>query len=76
MDKVLHGLIGKCCFVYLDDIVIHSKSPEQHAEHLRMVLERLRKANLRVKTKKCKVPLLGYVVSKMGYAQTQTKLLQ
>ena len=71
MDKVLQGLIGKCCFVYLDDIVIHSTTPEQHAEHLSLVLQRLRKAGLRVKTKKChfardKVPLLGYIVSKDG----------
>jgi len=71
MDGVLTGLIGKCVLVYLDDIVIYSKTPEEHAEHLRQVLQRLRDVDLRVKTKKClfakdEVPLLGYIVNKFG----------
>ena len=71
MDEVLRGLIGVCCFVYLDDIVIYSQNPEAHAHHLELVLQRLQKAGLRVKTKKCtfaceEVPLLGYIVNKDG----------
>ena len=53
MDKVLHELIGSCCFVYLDGIIIYSRDPDEHARHLRLVLERLKDAGLRVKTKKC-----------------------
>ena len=71
MDKVLHGLIGSCCFVYLDDIIVYSRDPDEHAQHLALVLGRLKEAGLRVKTKKCafaqpEVPLLGYIVNKNG----------
>ena len=71
MDKVLHELIGSCCFVYLDGIIIYSRDPDEHARHLGLVLERLKDAGLRVKTKKCtfaqpEVPLLGYIVNKDG----------
>lgn len=71
MDQVLQGLIGTCCFVYIDDIVIYSKTPQEHSHHLSQVLDRLGTAGLRAKTKKChfarsEVPLLGYIVSKDG----------
>ncbi len=71
MDGVLHGLLGRCCYVYIDDIVIFSRDPEEHARHLAQVLTRLRQAGLRAKTKKChfakaEVPLLGYIVNRHG----------
>jgi hypothetical protein len=54
MTKVLDGLIGKICFVYLDDILIFSRTFEEHLEHQRLVAERLRKANLTCRADKCK----------------------
>lgn len=57
--------------MYIDDIVIYSRTPEEHTYHLGLVLERLKKAGLRVKTEKChfageEVLLLGYIVNKDG----------
>jgi len=71
MTKVLSGLIGKTCMCYIDDIVIYSKTPEEHAKHLQQVLERLRQAGLQLKPSKCKfglseLELLGFMVSGQG----------
>ena len=71
MDRVLHGLVGVCCLVYIDDIVIYSRNAEEHAHHLQLVLDRLHKAGLKVKPSKChfartEVLLLGYLISKDG----------
>ena len=71
MQKVLAGLEWKSCFVYVDDVLVASKTFEEHMQHLREVFLRLRNACLRLKPKKCallrgEVPYLGYVVSKQG----------
>ena len=71
MDKVLAGLIGRCVFVYLDDIVVYSSSPEAHAQHLQAVFDRLRHAGLKLKPSKChfglpQVRLLGHIISAKG----------
>ena len=71
MQVVLAGLEWRSCFVYLDDILIASKTFEEHLDHLREVFDRLRKAGLRLKPKKClllrrEVPYLGHVISKEG----------
>ena len=71
LNKVLNGLIGKVCFVYIDDIIIFSRDPVEHAKHLAMVFERLLEADLKIKRKKCyfaldKVDLLGYTISGNG----------
>ena len=52
MDKVLAGLIGRIVMVYLDDIVIYSRSEEEHVQHLELVFSRLREAGLRLKPTK------------------------
>ena len=66
MDTVLRGL-EEFTGDYIDDIVIFSGSWEDHLRHVREVLFRLRKANLKVKLKKCQLGMhecvyLGYVV--------------
>ena len=71
MNSVLSGLIGRICFCYIDDIVIFSRSVEEHAYHLNQVLERLEMAKLKAKASKChigkeSVQLLGYHVSANG----------
>ena len=64
-----HVLSGCQDFVraYIDDIVVYSRSWEEHLDHLRQVLTRLQGAGLTVKIKKCqfgrpKVPYLGHLV--------------
>jgi hypothetical protein len=57
--------------VYLDDILIYSKTTEEHIQHLRLVIERLRKYALYANRKKYKfytqsVQFLGFVISNTG----------
>ena len=71
MNKILNGLIGKICMVYLDDIVIYSRTEAEHVKHLQQVLDRLRKAKLQLKPSKChfglkQLDLLGYRISAAG----------
>ena len=46
ISRALRGLVDVFCIVYLDDILIFSKNPEEHQEHLELVIERLRRADL------------------------------
>ena len=71
MDKVLHGIKEKFVLVYLDDVIIYSKTFKDHLLHLEEVLNRIRKANLRLKAEKChfaaaELQFLGHVVGKEG----------
>ena len=52
MDEILSGL-HEFAVAYLDDILIHSQTWEQHLEHLNTVFEKLREAGLTVKERKC-----------------------
>ena len=57
--------------VLLDDIIVHSKSKEEHARHLGVVFSRLENHSLKIKVKKCKfmkekVRILGHVISAEG----------
>ena len=66
MNKVLHGL-HEFSVAYLDDILIHSLTWEEHLKHLDIVLNKLREAGLRVKQKKCTFTnascgYLGYIM--------------
>ena len=71
MNHVLRSYIGKYCVVYFDDILIYSKSLQDHEEHLRNVLGTLRKERLFGNLKKCmfctdKVTFLGFIVTAQG----------
>ncbi len=46
MDKILDGLIGKNCLVYLDDFIIFASSFEETLANLKLVMGRLREHNL------------------------------
>ena len=79
MNKVFHDLIGVCVCVYMDDIVIFSKNKEDHAKHLQMVFDRLRKVGLRLHPKKgefakTEIKLLGYILNKDGISTNPTKV--
>ena len=71
MQRVLGGLLGKTCFVFLDDVLIASKTFEEHLEYLRAVLSRFCSAGLRLKPQKCTllrrtIKYLGYMISPEG----------
>ena len=71
MNETLEGLIDDCCIVYIDDVLIFSSSWEEHINHIKKVLDRLKKRNLRCKLSKCsfaqkEVSYLGHVVSENG----------
>ena len=53
MEIVLSGLSFEMCLCYLDDVIIFSKTFDEHCERLRAVLSRFRQHNLRVKLPKC-----------------------
>lgn len=68
MDRVLNGL-SEFALPYLDDVAIFSNSWEEHIEHLRVVLNRLKEAGLTAKPAKChlgcsEVSYLGHVVGR------------
>src|SRR6266498_3303816 len=54
MNKILRPYVGKFVEVYLDDVIIHLKSKEEHIKHMRAVLQKIREANLKLKPSKCK----------------------
>eukprot|EP00873_Tetraselmis_striata_P021752 jgi/Tetstr1/442016/TSEL_030197.t1 len=43
MNRVLSPYLGKFCVVYLDDVLIYSKTAEEHLEHIRLVLRELQR---------------------------------
>ena len=53
MNDILGNLVNECVVVYLDNILIYSRSQNEHVEHVREVLRRLQKNNLYVKGSKC-----------------------
>jgi hypothetical protein len=53
MDVVLKDLIGTESWVYLDDVIIYSKTIEQHVRRLEHVLDRFDRANLQLQPSKC-----------------------
>ena len=71
MNKVFMDYLDKFVVVFIDDILIYSKNEKEHEEHLRIVLETLRKHQLYAKFSKCQfwlreVGFLGHVVSEGG----------
>ena len=71
MELVLAGLTYDICLIYLDDILVFSRTFEEHCQRLTQVFDRLERQTLRLKASKChlfqeKVAFLGRVVSERG----------
>ena len=65
MNHVFHDHLDEFVMVYLDDVVIYSKSIAEHVKHLDWVLSQLKQAELKIKVEKCEfakseIKLLGY----------------
>ena len=71
MECVLRGLTYEICLVYLDDVIVFSRTFEEHLVRLEQVFKRFRDANIKLKPSKChfgcqKVNFLGHVVTAEG----------
>jgi hypothetical protein len=79
MNKVFMEYLDRFVVVFIDDILIYSKSESDHEEHLRLVLQKLRDNQLYAKFSKCefwidKVPFLGHIISNGGISVDPTKV--
>jgi transposase InsO family protein len=79
MDALLMGLKWNSCLVYLDDVIVFSKTLPGMLERLRQVLIRFKKANLKLKPSKChlfksKIEYLGHEVSAQGISPMPSKV--
>ena len=78
INKVLKGL-HKFGVTYLDDITILNKNEEEHLEHLRIIFQRLKEADLKLKRSKCdfiktQIQHLGHLISSDGIQPLPEKL--
>ncbi|GKV24406.1 hypothetical protein SLEP1_g34021 [Rubroshorea leprosula] len=79
MNRVFKPYLDKFVVVFIDDILVYSRSIAEHEEHLRLVLQVLREKKLYAKLKKCEfwlnsVAFLGHVVSKDGISVDPEKV--
>jgi hypothetical protein len=79
MHDIFRPLLDDCVVVYLDDILVYSKTPEDHVEHVRRVLQLLRDHRLCAKRSKCefgksRVEFVGHFVSADGIEMDPHKL--
>ncbi|KAL4014620.1 hypothetical protein IC575_026829 [Cucumis melo] len=79
MNRVFREFLDTFVIVFIDDILIYSKTEAEHEEHLRIVLQTLRDNKLYAKFSKCEfwlkqVSFLGHVVSKAGVSVDPAKI--
>jgi len=79
MNRIFRPYLDKFVVVFIDDILIYSKSEKEHEEHLRIVLGILREKKLFAKLSKCEfwlseVKFLGHVISQEGVAVDPSKV--
>ena len=77
MDQVLRGL--HFCFVYIDDVLIASSTPDEHKQHLQQVFQRLSDYGILINPSKClfgvdSLEFLGHHVSSKGIRPVNTKV--
>ena len=72
MNTVFHPYLDRFVIVFIDDILVYSKNVDEHARHLRIVLQTLKDRELYAKFSKCEfwlneVVFLGHVISGMAF---------
>ncbi|KAJ0068821.1 hypothetical protein NL108_011442 [Boleophthalmus pectinirostris] len=80
VNDVLRDFLNRFVFVYLDDILIFSRDPSEHRQHVRLVLQRLLENKLFVKGEKCEfhassVSFLGFIIES-GQVKADPKKIQ
>lgn len=79
MNNVRREFLHKFCFVYMDDVVIFSKSLKEHLDHIRLIFLKLWEYNLKVQLDKSEflskdVAFLGHVITPDGIKPNPTKI--
>ncbi len=79
MNDVLWNFLNDFCQVYLDDILIYSKTKKKHRDHVKLVLSRLREAELQMNIQKCKFNVeetvfLEVIVSELNLRMNLSKV--
>lgn len=79
MNHVLAPLLRKCVVVFIDYILIYSKSLKEHIQHVQMVFDLLRQHQFKIRLSKCsfgqqQLKYLGHVISKDGVATDPDKI--
>ncbi|GJV16979.1 putative reverse transcriptase domain-containing protein [Tanacetum coccineum] len=79
MSRVCKPYLDKFVIVFIDDILIYSNSKQEHKEHLKLILELLKKKQLYAKFSKCefwipKVQFLGHMIDSQGIHVDPTKI--
>ncbi|GBG66306.1 hypothetical protein CBR_g58797 [Chara braunii] len=80
MNDIFRDILEQYVLVYLDDMVVYSRTLEEHLRHLRDVLDRLRRHGFYAKLSKCrfaqhKVDFLGHYVSDQGLHMDDVKII-
>lgn len=79
MDEILREYLYKFCFVYMDDVVIFSKSLPEHIDHIKKIFKTLREVNLKVQLDKSEflskeVAFLGHIITPEGIKPNPSKI--
>ena len=78
-NDIFRDLLDICLIIYLDNLLVYSKTQEEHDSHVLLVLKRLREHGLYAKLEKCsfdcnQVEFLSYVISLEGISMDLAKV--
>eukprot|EP00253_Pinus_taeda_P014098 PITA_14098 len=78
MNSIFHQYLDRFVLIFIDDILVYSRTMEEHQEHLRKVLQTLREHQLYAKFSKCdffkeEIQYLGHVITKEDLPRTQRR---